>query len=125
MVDEPSEYFDDTALDIAMALLDAGAAINAGDEEGVRPCTSQPNNATVPFHFFLTAERTDTGVAGLLHAERIETLPMSTAIRQSIWPGRHLPFRRPMSCGGSSNSWSDERGRLSRSPSRTDRSAMI
>ena len=24
------------------------------------------NNATVPFHFFLTAQRTDTGVAGLL-----------------------------------------------------------
>jgi ankyrin repeat protein len=37
VVDEPSEFFDENALGIAVALLDAGASVNASDENGLRP----------------------------------------------------------------------------------------
>ena len=37
LVDEPSEFFDESALQIAEALLDAGAAVNASDANGHRP----------------------------------------------------------------------------------------
>jgi ankyrin repeat protein len=48
VVDEPSEFFDDSAFGIAVALLDAGASVNACDENGVRPvhaATRAGNNA--------------------------------------------------------------------------------
>lgn len=37
VVDEPSEFFDESALLIAQALLDAGASVNASDSDGHRP----------------------------------------------------------------------------------------
>lgn len=36
-MDEPGEFFDDTALEIAAALLDAGASVDAKNREGERP----------------------------------------------------------------------------------------
>lgn len=37
VVDEPSQFFDDDALQIARALLHAGASVDASNEDGMRP----------------------------------------------------------------------------------------
>ena len=46
VVDEPTEFFDEDAYGIAVALLDAGASVDASDSDGLRPI----HVATRPAH---------------------------------------------------------------------------